>query len=64
MATVQQEYTLYNLKGEKVATTLVNAALGVSAKEISEAQYRAGVPQEYVDTTKNASHQPTKANKS
>jgi hypothetical protein len=63
MAKIQQEYMLYNTKGEKMATVLVNGALGVNAQEISEAQYRAGVAQEYVDAVKNASHQPTKANK-
>jgi GH25 family lysozyme M1 (1,4-beta-N-acetylmuramidase) len=55
----QQEYTIKNLKGETIATTLVSPK-GVTntADEVSQAQYRAGVPQEFVDPVKNATYQP------
>lgn len=57
----QQEYTIKNQKGEVVATTLVSPKTStLGADEVAQAQYRAGVPQEYVDSVKNANNQPTK----
>jgi hypothetical protein len=63
MATVtQQEYKLFNQKGEQISIVLVSPKTStVGADEIAQAQYRAGVAQEYVDATKNSAHQPTHA---
>lgn len=58
--TVQQEYQIYNQKGEVVAANILVPGDGNQAQN---AQYIAGVPYEHVDPVKNASHQPTKKSK-
>lgn len=57
-ATVQQEHSIFNLKGELVATVLTHDG------DTTNAKYKAGIPAEYVDAVKNAAHPPTKKNKS
>lgn len=60
----QQEYTIFNQKGHQVATVLVSPkGSTLTSDEIAQAQYRAGVPQEYVDSVKNSANQPTHKNK-
>lgn len=60
----QQEYTIKNQKGEVVATTLVSPkGSALTADEVAQAKYRAGVAQEYVDPIKNANNQPSKKRK-
>lgn len=54
----QQEYTLFNQKGHAIATVLVSGT-GNAANDMAQAQYRAGIAQEYVSTTAPAAISPT-----
>lgn len=59
MASVlQQEWKIFNQKGE-----LMQIVLAPAAETQAQVVYRAGVPEEYIDLVKNASHQPTHIDK-
>lgn len=54
----QQEYTLFNHKGQVVSTVLVSGT-GNAANDMTQAAYRAGIAQEYVSTTHPNAVSPT-----
>lgn len=54
----QQEYILFNQKGEAVSTVLVSGTAN-AANDMAQAAYRAGINQEYISTTAPKAVSPT-----
>ena len=55
---VQEEYSLFNQKGELIQKVMVTGT-GNAANDMAQAQYRAGIAQEYVSTTAPLAVSPT-----